>query len=99
MIALSTLRRDKKAEILHLAEIHGCRNVRVFLWDLENLSGVEVDLVESGSAIHTSGGGSWRKLYPCSVMPAKLRFALRRVGEALRTHGLRQVRKGGGVLR
>ena len=49
MIALSTLRRDKKAKILHLAEIHGCRNVRVFLWDLENLSGVEVDLVESGS--------------------------------------------------
>lgn len=81
MIALNTLRREKKAEILHLAEMHGCRNVRVFgsvatgenrpgsdidflvdldegrglldlggfLWDLQNLLGVEVDLVESGS--------------------------------------------------
>jgi uncharacterized protein len=30
MPTLETLRREKKAEILRLAEIHGCRNVRVF---------------------------------------------------------------------
>jgi len=30
MISLDTQRREKKAEILHLAEMHGCRNVRVF---------------------------------------------------------------------
>ncbi len=30
MLTLDTLRREKKAEILRLAQIHGCRNVRVF---------------------------------------------------------------------
>lgn len=30
MVTLETLRRDKRAEILRLAGIHGCRNVRVF---------------------------------------------------------------------
>jgi predicted nucleotidyltransferase len=30
MITLETLRTEKKAEILHLAEVHGARNVRVF---------------------------------------------------------------------
>jgi predicted nucleotidyltransferase len=30
MVTLETLRREKKAEILRLAGIHGCRNVRVF---------------------------------------------------------------------
>jgi hypothetical protein len=30
MLTLDTLQRDKKAEILRLAEEHGCRNVRVF---------------------------------------------------------------------
>jgi hypothetical protein len=30
MITLDTLRREKKAEIPRLAEIHGCHNVRVF---------------------------------------------------------------------
>jgi hypothetical protein len=30
MVTLDTLRRDKKAEILRLAGMHGCRNVRVF---------------------------------------------------------------------
>ena len=30
MLTLDTLRREKKAEILRLATIHGCRNVRVF---------------------------------------------------------------------
>jgi len=29
-VTLDTLRREKKAEILQLAKIHGCRNVRVF---------------------------------------------------------------------
>jgi len=81
MLTLDTLRREKRAEILHRAEMHGCRNVRVFgsvatgesradsdvdflvdldqgrglldlgglLSDLQDLLGVEVDLVESGS--------------------------------------------------
>src|ERR1022692_3073135 len=30
MLTLHTLRRERKAEILHCAEIHGCRNVHVF---------------------------------------------------------------------
>ena len=30
MITLDTLRREKRAEILRLASLHGCRNVRVF---------------------------------------------------------------------
>jgi predicted nucleotidyltransferase len=30
MVTLDTLRREKKAEILRLAGLHGCRNVRVF---------------------------------------------------------------------
>jgi predicted nucleotidyltransferase len=30
MLTLETLRREKRAEILRLAELHGCRNVRVF---------------------------------------------------------------------
>jgi predicted nucleotidyltransferase len=30
MLTLDTLRRDKKPDILRVAEIHGCHNVRVF---------------------------------------------------------------------
>ena len=30
MVTLDTLRREKRAEILRLAERHGCHNVRVF---------------------------------------------------------------------
>jgi hypothetical protein len=30
MLTLDNLRREKRAEILRLAGIHGCRNVRVF---------------------------------------------------------------------
>lgn len=30
MSTLDDLRREKRAEILRLAELHGCRNVRVF---------------------------------------------------------------------
>ena len=30
MVTLDTLRREKRAEILHRAEVRGCRNVRVF---------------------------------------------------------------------
>ncbi len=29
-MTLDTLRQEKKTEILRLAEIHGCRNIRVF---------------------------------------------------------------------
>ena len=30
MLTLDTLQREKRTEILRLAEMHGCRNVRVF---------------------------------------------------------------------
>jgi uncharacterized protein len=30
VVTLETLRTEKRAEILRLAELHGCRNVRVF---------------------------------------------------------------------
>lgn len=30
MVTLDTLRREKRAEILRMASVHGCRNVRVF---------------------------------------------------------------------
>ena len=30
MVTLDTLRRERRAEILRLAGMHGCRNVRVF---------------------------------------------------------------------
>jgi predicted nucleotidyltransferase len=79
MVTLETLRLEKRSEILRLAELHGCHNVRVFgsvasgenkpgsdvdflvdlekgrglldlgglLSDLQDLLGVEVDLIES----------------------------------------------------
>ena len=30
MVTLDTLRREKRAEILRVAQMHGCRNIRVF---------------------------------------------------------------------
>jgi predicted nucleotidyltransferase len=47
MITLDTLRVDKRAEILHLAELHGCRNVRVFgsVASGENKPGSDVDFL------------------------------------------------------
>lgn len=30
MVTLETLRQEKKSDILRLANIHGCRNIRVF---------------------------------------------------------------------
>lgn len=81
MVTLNTLRCEKRAEILRLASLHGCRNVRVFgsvatgenrsdsdvdflvdmeagrtifdlamfLGELRDLLGTEVDVVESRS--------------------------------------------------
>jgi len=53
MVTLDTLRREKKAEIIRLAEVSGCSNVRVFgsvaTGDLRDLLGTEIDLVESRS--------------------------------------------------
>lgn len=94
-MTLETIKREKKAEILRLARIHGCRNVRVFgsvatgennlkrdvdflvgldtgrglldlgglLSDLQDLLGVEVDLVESESSTHISEIGSCQRQY------------------------------------
>ncbi len=81
MVTLDTLRREKRSDILRLAETHGARNVRVFgsvatgesrpdsdvdflvdldagrglldlgglLYDLRELLGTEVDVLESRS--------------------------------------------------
>lgn len=47
MLTLETLRREKKAEILRLAEAHGCRNVRVFgsVATGENRSDSDIDFL------------------------------------------------------
>jgi uncharacterized protein len=47
MVTLDTLRREKKAEILRLAEMHGCYNVRVFgsVATGENRPDSDVDLL------------------------------------------------------
>jgi predicted nucleotidyltransferase len=67
MVTLETLRQEKKSDILRLARIHGCRNVRVFgsvatgennvssdvdfLVDLENGRGL-LDLGALSSDLH-----------------------------------------------
>ena len=47
MVTLDTLRMEKRAEILRLAESHGCRNVRVFgsVASGENQPGSDVDFL------------------------------------------------------
>jgi predicted nucleotidyltransferase len=46
-MTLDTLRREKKAEILRRARLHGCRNVRVFgsVATGENTLGSDVDFL------------------------------------------------------
>ena len=61
MVTLETLRREKKAEILRLAAIHGCRNVRVFgsVANGENRPESDVDFLvdlESGRNLLDLGG-------------------------------------------
>ena len=61
MITLDTLRREKKAEILRLAAVHGCRNIRVFgsVAMGENRPGSDVDFLvdmESGRTIFDLAG-------------------------------------------
>ena len=56
MVTLDTLRREKKAEIIRLAEMSGCRNVRVFgsVATGENRPDSDVDFLvdlESGRTI------------------------------------------------
>ena len=56
MVTLDTLRREKKAEILRVASMYGCRNVRVFgsIATGENRPGSDVDFLvdlESGRTI------------------------------------------------
>ena len=56
MITLNTLRQEKKADILRLAEMHGCHNVRVFgsVATGENRPDSDVDFlvdIESGRTI------------------------------------------------
>jgi predicted nucleotidyltransferase len=56
MVTLDTLRRERRAEILRLAETHGCHNVRVFgsVATGENRPDSDVDFLvdmESGRTI------------------------------------------------
>ena len=61
MVTLDTLRREKRAEILHLAQLHGCHNVRVFgsVATGESRSDSDVDFLvdmESGRTIFDLAG-------------------------------------------
>jgi uncharacterized protein len=60
-MTLETLRMEKRAEILRLAELHGCRNVRVFgsVASGENRPGSDVDFLvdlEKGRGLLDLGG-------------------------------------------
>lgn len=61
MVTLDSLRREKKAEILRLAGMHGCRNVRVFgsVATGENKPGSDVDFLvdlDQGHGLLDLGG-------------------------------------------
>ena len=61
MLTLDTLRHEKRAEILRLAGLHGCRNVRVFgsVANGENRPDSDVDFLvdmESGRTIFDLAG-------------------------------------------
>ena len=61
VMTLDTLRAEKRAEILRLAELHGCRNVRVFgsVASGENKPGSDVDFLvdlEKGRGLLDLGG-------------------------------------------
>jgi predicted nucleotidyltransferase len=61
MVTLDTLRLEKRSEILRLAELHGCHNVRVFgsVASGENNSGSDVDFLvdlEEGRGLLDLGG-------------------------------------------
>ncbi|MGD0199474.1 MAG: nucleotidyltransferase family protein [Bryobacteraceae bacterium] len=61
MLTLDTLRREKQAEILRLAEMHGCRNIRVFgsLVNGENRPDSDVDFLvdlDTGRNLFDLGG-------------------------------------------
>lgn len=60
-MTLDTLRLEKRAEILRLAELHGCSNVRVFgsVASGENRPGSDVDFLvdlEKGRGLLDLGG-------------------------------------------
>jgi len=61
MVTLDTLRREKRAEILRLAELHGCHNVRVFgsVATGENRPDSDIDFLvdlESGRTVFDLAG-------------------------------------------
>jgi len=61
MVTLETLRREKRAEILRLAERHGCRNVRIFgsVATGENRPDSDVDILvdlDNGRGLLDLGG-------------------------------------------
>jgi uncharacterized protein len=61
MLTLDTLRREKRPEILRLAELHGCRNVRVFgsVATGRNMPASDVDFLvdlDSGRNVFDLGG-------------------------------------------
>jgi len=61
VLTLDDLQREKRAEILRLAELHGCRNVRVFGSDAtgENRAASDVDFLvdlDEGRNLFDLGG-------------------------------------------
>jgi hypothetical protein len=76
---LDTLRRDKKAEILRLAEAYGCHNVRVFgsvaTRESRPDSDVDflVDLVESGCSMLTITPFTLYRSGECGSSMARMR--------------------------
>jgi len=61
MVTLDTLRREKRAEILRLAELHGCHHVRVFgsVATAENRPDSDIDFLvdlESGRTVFDLAG-------------------------------------------
>ncbi len=61
MVTLDALRREKKADILRIAEMHGCHNVRVFgsVATGENRPDSDVDFLvdlDSGRGLLDLGG-------------------------------------------
>lgn len=74
MVTLDTLRREKRSEILRLASIHGCRNVRLFgsVVSGENRPGSDVDILvdmDAGRTIFDLAGfmGDVRELLGTEV--------------------------------
>jgi predicted nucleotidyltransferase len=66
MLTLDTLRREKRAEILHRAEMQGCRNVRVFgsVATGESRADSDIDfLVDLDQGVGCSTSADWSRIF------------------------------------